>query len=263
MKVSVTPALLLLFFLVVSNVSSACLSAYQFKIFPVGVSDGKLITLDVKIRRTQAIGNDCPGLETKGQWQEKWLLFAYISVYTKEQKLLSSSVRDSAVSACTGYLDSLKKIYSRCYGLILKEHPALDLFTPGYISFCDYQKKCDLVALSHDTLSDMDYLFYQSKFYPLSVIKDTSYYGFNKNYYYTGTSVGMYVSSVRLYTSKTMTLVIAHLGTGHEIGLREEDGQLPAAKEYQPKLEFKDIKLAVYTEPIMHHGYGFDIFIVK
>ena len=53
-----------------------------------------------------------------------------------------------------------------------------------------------------------------------------------------------------------------HLATGHEISLAE-DGEITLAKEYKPTFAFTDIKKSNYIEPLLHHGYGFDTFIVK
>jgi hypothetical protein len=33
-------------------------------------------------------------------------------------------------------------------------------------------------------------------------------------------------------------------------------------KEYKPKFEFTNIKTAVYEEPLLHHGFGFDAFLL-
>ena len=77
--------------------SFACLNTYQFKIFPVGVSQDKIITVDVQIRRTSQVeGNRWLklGLEKADEWSEMWILYSYVSAYDKNQKLLSLTPLD-------------------------------------------------------------------------------------------------------------------------------------------------------------------------
>jgi hypothetical protein len=34
------------------------------------------------------------------------------------------------------------------------------------------------------------------------------------------------------------------------------------AKDHKPKILFHDIRRSVYEEPLLHHGYGLDMFII-
>ena len=62
--------------------SFACLNTYQFKIFPVGVYNDTILTVDVQIRRTsQDEGNRWLelGLDSLDESSEMWIINAFIS----------------------------------------------------------------------------------------------------------------------------------------------------------------------------------------
>jgi len=257
--------------------SFACLNTYQFKIFPVGVSQDKIVTVDVQIRRTSQVeGNRWLklGLEKTDEWGEMWILYSYISTYDKKQKLISLTSLDTTYSIGKTYADTLYKTYQRGLKKITTEFSDIEYFKPEYISFCDFQQKCNLVKIQSDTVSNKDYVVYEGKKYQTDIVKDTSYYGFDRSPYHPETITGLYINSIRVYKTKTITLLITHLATGHEIGMgwitsdpkkagKTEDGEISLAKEYKPNLTFTDIKKSTYEEPLLHHGYGFDIFIIK
>jgi hypothetical protein len=257
--------------------SFACLNTYQFKIFPVGVSQDKIITVDVQIRRTSQVeGNRWLnlGLEKTDEWSEMWILYSYVSAYDKNQKLISLTPLDTTYSIGKNYSDTLDKAYQNGLKKIANEFTDLEYFRPDYISFCDFQQKCNIVKIQSDTLSSKDFVIYEGKKYQTDIVRDTSYYGFGRSPYHPETITGLYINSVRVYKTKTLTLLVTHLVTGHEISMgwitsdpkkagKTEDGEISLAKEHKPNLTFTDLKKSTYEEPLLHHGYGFDIFIIK
>lgn len=255
----------------------ACLNTYQFKIFPIGIYQDKIVTVDVQVRRTSQIeGNRWLGLNLKNpdEFSVMWILCTRISTYDKNQKTQSSTPIDTVYAIGKDYSDTLLSAYQACYNSVLKQYPSIELFTPDYISFCDYQKKCDLLSVTNDTIQNTDYLTLEEKKYPIKVIRDTSYFAFNNSPYHSGNTTGLYISSTRTYKTESMTLVLAHLETGHEISMgwitndpnkksEEEGDPVIVSKEHKPGFEFNNLDKAVYQEPLLHHGYGFDIFIIK
>ncbi|MFN5381159.1 MAG: hypothetical protein ACK5CD_09365, partial [Bacteroidota bacterium] len=104
--------------------SFACLNTYQFKICPVGVSQDKIITVDVQIRRTSQVeGNRWLklGLEKTDEWSEMWILYSYVSTYDKNQKLISLTPLDTTYSIGKHYTDTLDKAYQNGLKIIAKE----------------------------------------------------------------------------------------------------------------------------------------------
>ncbi len=255
----------------------ACLNTYQFKIFPVGISQDKIVTIDVQIRRTSEYEGNKKlnlGLVNAKAGNYFWVLYSYISTYYKYQKLISLKPFDTTYSIGKSYSDTLDKTYHRGLEKIALQFNNLEYFKPDYISFCDFQQKCNLVKIQSDTVLNKEYVIYESKKYQTYVVQDSSYFGFDKSRNHTETIKGLYINSIRVYKTKTITMLIAHLATGHEISMgwitsdpkkasKKEDGEISLANEHKPNFKFSDINQSTYQEPLLHHGYGFDIFIIK
>jgi len=246
-------------------ISFACLHAYQFKIFPVGVADNKIVTVDFKIHRADYVSND------DDEHRAMWFLYAFVSTYEQNQKLIEAIPFDSIVVKSDNYVEKLKEIYDVAFVKIQMSFPSIELFTPKYISFCDFQKKCKLIEVDIRTsISEDTYLIsidtatikYKNKKYVLDILKDSLYYGFDEKFLYVDVDIQDFrISSYRIYKTKNVKLIVFHLATGDELHWRKEEDENPA-KEYTPDFPFNDIKNSVYTEPLLHHGYGFDAFII-
>lgn len=263
--------------------TSACLNTYQFKIFPVGIIDSKITTVDVQIMRTSQyegnyILNPNMNYDEHNDWtiseSEMWILYSYISVYDKNQKLLSSTPFDTTYSIGHNYIDSLQSTFNAAYTKIINDNHDIELFVLEYISFCDFQKKCNNLETLYDSTSNTNYIIYQNKKHKIDIINDTSYYAFGSNHYNPETLEWLYINSIRTFKTKDTELIITHLITGHELSMgwltndpeiakNSENEIIRLLKEYKPDLKFSDIKKSVYEEPILHHAYGFDIFILK
>lgn len=274
-----------------TSMSYACLNTYQFKIYPVGVSNGNIVSVDVQIRRTsRAEGNRelNLGLKDNGKVEEMWILYSYISTYDKHQKLIANRPIDTTYCIDLNYTNTLNSTYLRGFKDIEERFPEIDFFNPDYISFCDFQQACNMVEIGSDTVLNEDYIIYDEQKYPVEIEKITQdklqYRLDNGKGAYEMTDIqSLYINSVRVYKSKTMTLVINHLASGHEIIMENRETksnpniivdysninvdynnkQETRRKEYNPKIEFTDIRKSTYQEPVLHHGYGVDVFIVK
>ena len=262
-----------------ANFSFACLNTYQFKMFPVGIYNDTILTVDVQIKRTSQVEGDRRlklGLDSIDEWSEMWIINAFISKYDKNQRIFEKERIGATYSIGKNYLDSLQMIYLKGFDKLSNKYSELEIFKPTYISFCDFQQKCELIKLSNDNIYDMDYLIYSEKKYPIDIIRDTSYYAFGKSVYHPDDISGLYINSIRIYTVDDFQLIITHLATGHEIGMgwitsdtevykenQAKEEPISLAKERKPEIDFNEIRLSVFEEPLLHHGYGFDIFIIK
>ncbi len=250
-----------------SSLSSfACLSAYQFKIFPVGVVGNEIVTVDFQIHRGGTMSEN-------DEFLMDWYLRAYISTYNQNQQLIKAALFDSVEIKSNEYLPKLQEMYNAAFAKIQTDFPSMELFTPTYISFCDFQTKCKLIEIHtvNDTITFSatytktykipDALLYKNKKYPLDILKDTLYFGFGTKDVLETLYVPYHISSYRIYEAGTVKLIVFHLGTGDDLYMREE--YKTPAKEHKPKFNFKNIKTAVYEEPLLHHGFGFDAFFVE
>lgn len=264
----------LIFFLFLMRINTfACMNAYQFKIYPVGIYKGNILTVDYQIRTvSQPDGNRSLklGLKKIDEESPMWILKSFISTYDRNKKLISSKLFSTTYTLQGDYTDTLQENYSKAFAKLIKERPSMELFQPEYLSFCDFQKNCELVSVSSDSIAKKDYLLFSNRKYSIDIIKDTQFYGF------AGSKIenvsAYYINSVRIYKTKTIQLILPHLTTGHDIAMgwftndpikAKEDESLTLVKEHKPDFEFNSIKKATYYEPLLHHGYGFDFFVIN
>lgn len=270
---------LILFILLLSPLfSSACLNTEQYKIFPVGIHKGNIVSVDFQIRRT-SIGEgsrmldlEIPDSIPSEPSAEMFILISRIRIYNPQQSLLESDTISSlSYSFGKDYSDTLIKSYYASYKRAQKLYPEMELFETEYLSFCDFYKSCEMVSLGFNAQSGQDQLLIGKSQYPLYIFSDSTYaiYG-NKEYY--PNSAGLFISSVRIYKSRNHQLIISHLEAGHELamGYMERSSEpetnwhsgVPAASEHKPDVDFSALKSAVYQEPLLHHGYGLDVFVL-
>lgn len=260
--------LVLILFLIQSLTSFACLDATQHKIFPIGVLNGKVITINVHIHRTHS---NFKKQNNEGNYSNTmWVIKSYISIYDYNQNLISKSLIEESQIHEESYLSALQSSYSKGVNQIESKYHNIEYFIPDYISFCDFQKRCEILEIKHDTINKKDYLKYKNIDYAINL---NEYNNYKKSMLYSGNLTAYYLSSTRIYKAKNLELVIGHLETGHEISMgwitnnltkkpKSEFEVIIVPKEHKPEIVFDKLDNVVYKEPLLHHGYGFDFFIV-
>lgn len=255
----------------------ACLNTYQFKVFPVGTANNKIITVDIEIRRTsitEASMRFNQDFESSDDLPFFWILAVRNSVYDKNQKLLTSTVVDTSFAVGSKYKNQLLQVYQNGLSCALDQYPEIKLFTPNHISICDYQKECGPISVHNDTSLSRDYIITENKKHIILIMHDTSHFAFAHPSYNTSSTRGFHISSSRVYKNETTTLFIAHLQNGHEITMAESDTNIVSKTKNKrtpeilnqkniESIDFDKITNAVYREPLLHHGYGFDVFAVE
>ena len=263
-------------FIIQTSVSFACLNTYQFKVFPVGVSNKQIITVDVIVKRTsQEEGNYKLkfGLTDYKKFDDMWILYSSISTYDKNQKLLSNIPMDTVYALGESYTDTLNKTFLEGVTRIENEFTDLEYFTPEYISFCDFQQKCNRVQVKTDTVLNRDYIIFDGETYQIELKKERSEYNITQDKGSLGPFESLYVNSVRVYKTTHLTLCVNHIRIGQYalISTRKTNSNNSETtrrnryipKEHRPDVEFTTLKTSTYQEPVLHHDYGFDVFIVE
>ncbi|WP_299116009.1 hypothetical protein [uncultured Winogradskyella sp.] len=260
--------LLVFVFLFQSLNAFACLSAKQQKLFPVGVIDDSIIFIEVHLYRTHDIDkND----KSKNMMAMKWKVKSYVSIYNKFHKLISQTEIESSEIKGRSYLPLLQSTYTKGLAQIKSIYKSLDYFKAEYLSFCDYQKKCKRLEIHHDSITKKDTFKYKKQDFTIELSDNQKD---EKSETFVGHLSSYFLNSVRIYKTKDIELIIGHIATGHEVSMgwiTDNPNKKPnkfgdpihKAEPYHPDFEFKELRTAVYEEPIMHHGYGFDLFIIK
>lgn len=246
-----------LFLLFAAN-AYACLMATQERIIPIGTSDNCLIGLEVLSNR-YGMGK----YREKAVWDFQFTIKGFNSddsEYQIDTLILEKGIANEQVEELLRA--KLHEALQICHQL-----DDFLLLQPKTISFCDFQTECSKIDL-FETDQEMRFkLKNEDTSYPIHFL-NTAYQGeiakpYKKyfDFYFEDATVGidLKISSVREYENSSYKLTIFHLGTGQEIGLPEidEDDQ---KQEYKFDKPLSTIQDAVFTEPILHHGKGFDYF---
>lgn len=257
----------------------ACFYASQHKIFPVGTKGNSVYTIDYKLVRTENIrvksrfNINVPESPEK-KMEAIWLIYGTLVEYDLHQNKLNETPLDTTWQVGMEYKDSLESSYSRILSYVKTTFPDLDYFDIDYLSYCDYQLECSKVSVSYDTVTETNYIHYKKKKYEVSVFKDTTLINENINPFFQSQIDHMRINSVRIYKNKSIELVMLFMASGDYIyeyttdkklaGTTNEDGtNYILSQEHKPDFEFNSIEKGTYPEPVMHHGFGLDLFIVR
>ncbi len=255
--------LILLFSIVYFIQASACLSAHQNRIFPIGVSAKGLLVLEVHLDRSDDVesedGRDVIGNPT---WYGKVYCNTYKN-YELQQSDTLGILKDFKESELT---EKLKPYLQQC-NIRIKDLPQFVAAQKESITFYGYSAGAGVKVIS-DTIKQTAsvrvtpkhianipiflsnfplYQDYQSYF---GEVDDTAAY-------VASMETGLLVGSARKYTLGKKALYIVHL----------ESGQLYPDPENEKKVHAAEskhfIETGLFTEPVMHHGHGFDFYILE
>lgn len=248
--------------LFVTTCASACLSAHQNRIFPIGISSRGLVVLEVHLERS----DDEDGGAAPDELDPVWYGKVYCNTY-KDYELQESDtlgiLKDFKESELA---EKLKEYLSRC----IDKAKALPQFVKAQremITFYGYSAGAGVKVIS-DTVKQtasvrvtpkhMANIPIFSSNFPL--YEDyQSYFGEvdDTAAYVASLETGLLVGSVRKYTLGKQALYIVHLESGQLYPDPENEKKVHAAESKH----FTDTGL--FTEPVMHHGHGFDFYILE
>ena len=264
MKTNITFYILILY----STISFACFSTTQFKTFPIGINNGNIITIDAFIYRDSYIDKDSTNKYSMPKIL--WEIKSFIAIYDMNGKLISKQVIEISEIKNDKYLSQLRSSYKKGIQIIKEKYSKIKYFKPSYISYCDFQKKCEILEIENDTINKNDYLVYKGTKHTINL---NNYSEYKKSMLYSDDLISYFISSTRIYRMDKIEIVIGHLETGHEISMgwittdknkkpKDDYDVVIIAEEKKPNFEFSELENAIYEEPLLHHGYGFDFLIV-
>jgi len=245
------------------NTTLACNGADQFRVFPVGICQQGLVSYDVIIHRmfkSEAYDKYHLDVKTSKDFDDVWVLIGRISIYDKNGKLLSSKTKDTLSAVGKSYHIPLQKGLSKAILDIKQSYRSIELLSPSHISFYPLKKKTKIVSLYRDSVADRDFEIYRNKRYDILCLKDTSLC-VNKDNSFCPQNVDMcLISSIRIYKSATKTIVITHIQTSEEIRMDLDLKNIRRKIKFD-KPNFKRLDQTAFCEPLLNHGYGFDLLI--
>jgi hypothetical protein len=258
--------LLLLFLLISSKAIQSCNAADQCRLFPLGSCSSGFVFVETHLYRT----TDPKG--NRYEMPSKWFGESFLKVYDDNHRLVSSRLLDS-LTLRDKINDErfIKNSFMKGLGLAKQLH-GFTAAKPVYLSYCDFQQKCQDAQLRNDTVKHVLFVKLRNqKQYEVKVLKDTTSIAGRYLEYYGGFNGGLIdyssidISSVRKYTIGTKTVTVLHLANGDKPEAASEagDSEIPKRKEYKPNVAFNLLETSIVYEPLLHHGHGFDFFIVE
>ncbi len=247
---------IIFFFIILLPVQlSACLNAHSFKIFPLGMTGDTIISVDIHMWRSDSFfleegeekGN--VSVNTFSSSDFKWKIKTYITKYDRYQHPIEALSVDSAIFSKDDCTDILFLLYERAFNKVKKEYETIELFKPIEISFYDGVSECGNIKLSDAVIR------YNKNEYPIAIINDPTYHGFDADseYHEIMTTPPLPpIYSVRKYRTSNFELVVLHLQSGQSVD-----------KSEKLSVEFNDIGSAIYQEPLLYHGHGYDLFVLE
>lgn len=253
------------------QLSHACLHAFQHKIYPVGIIEEQVITIDISIQRTSQNEGARPlGIEVAegSEHEPMWLLSASIANYTFQQKLISQKVYADCHSLGISYADSVEQLYARTLANLLDSLPELEQFALVEMTDCLAHKDCQFIGLKSDTTAGRKaFLLHDRREFEVFYTQDSSHLDFADSPYFDPALESYIIGTTRMYKLGDATLILAHVQTGHEVAVgmiysepekSSEDNEI----SNRSRDKILDIEDEFFQEPLMHHGYGFDVFLV-
>jgi len=242
----------------ISTNAFCCLMASQERIIPIGTSENCLIGMEILSIRYG-----------EGEFGEKelWNYKITLKGFNEDYSEFFVNNLDSVNGIKNSDFEKLLKLQIDKALQICNKLENFEILKPKEISFCDYQKDCSKLKLKEINGQLKFQVNKTNKSFPIHYL-DTVFQGeIARHYkayfefYFEDSIIGtdLKISSIREYENNYYKLLIFHLGTGQQFELAAT-GKLPQKKEIKFTKELNTIKDAIFTEPILHHGKGFDYF---
>ncbi len=266
-KIQISPFLIMvsltLSFILQSGEIEACLGASQNRIFPLGISEGRLCVFETHLRRTEYREKGKPVLELKAAW----LGISYFNIYDDKLNILHSEVIDTInMFEQSEYLSVITKSFDRAM-ILAKSQEGFIQAQPESIFFCDYRKTCSHASLVFDTIKNDIGIVFEKHEYRVNPLYDSTSIASNFLNYYSNFDYEknlatefedfLFINSVRRFQIGEESLCIVHIGSGN-VFETASGGTYPPGNEYEAEFPFSDIDQSVFEESVMHHGHGFD-----
>lgn len=255
--------LFLLSLILISSMSaSGCLSAHQNRIFPIGISSKGLVVLEVHLERS----DDEDGGAAPDELDPVWYGKVYCNTY-KDYELQHSDTLGVLKDFKERELaEKLKPYLQQCNNRI-NSLPQFVAAQKESITFYGYSTGAGVKVVSDTvrqtagvrvTAKHMANIPIFSSNFPL--YQDyQAYFGEvdDTAAYVASMETGLLVGSARKYTLGKQVLYIVHLESGQLYPDPENDKKVHAAESKH------FIGTGLFTEPVMHHGHGFDFYVLE
>lgn len=210
-----------------------------------------------------------PRSEESSEPQGYWYGDLYLRGYnTQNKKVIENSIGSITINPQDNYINKIQAKYKVVLDK-LRANKSFQIAIPNEISFCDFQTKCSLANLYFDTLNQKWGFESNLKKHEIDQLKDSTHFMFDilfyKKYDFKALLNRFFINSMRTYQIVNQNIILIHLATGSKESNGDVLIQITNAKEHQPECfgTFLNINDAIFEEPTLMHGKGFDVFYIK
>lgn len=266
MKISITATKTIIIFaiLLLSNHIFACLGASQNRLFPLGMSKDGLCVLETRLFRTED-----PKSEPK--LIPVWGGIAYLKIYNvNHQEVKSEIIDEFKIFDKKLYLEKIESSLQKAYN-IAQKYNGFIAAEPVDFKIIDFKHKGHNININYDLKRNKVNLKINKNLYPINELLNKESIAKNMVSRFTAYTEeeltaksyknALLLNSVREFKIGKMTLKIVHLAYGDTRFIPSNNPSEIATI----KANFKNKKLdkTIFEEPVIHHGCGFDFFVLS
>lgn len=253
---------LILFFLTSTlNISYACLSATQNRIYPLGSCPKGLVVVETRLVRTEKKNHRDERIEIV----PVWFGVSYFKTYDKNYLVIEEKV-----------IDTLKLFLDKDYEITIEQTFLKGQeFAKNVVGFqsatllsiqkCNFQFNCYNSNLDFDSLNNTSYIKFDNEKINISMLNDTTMNSLSFDFLQHLKGFDdiiidaklfrsiLGIASIREYQIGTEKLLVYHLGNRDDIHVIEDNSK----KEKIPKF---DLKRITYPENVNYHSDNFDFW---
>lgn len=264
-----TKKVLVLTIVFISYNSFACLSASQNRLFPIGMTSKGLCVLETRLFRTELSG------ENKTLYDEVKLIpgwggITYLKFYNAKREELESQIIDQfPVFDEKFYLEKIESSYQKAIEIAANHK---DFIPAETISFktLDFKQKSKHINLNYDIKNNkVNLLLDKLKYTIKELFIENSIAGniLHKLSGYDDLKINaklfknaLLLNSVRTFKIGNKTLTVIHIAYGDSSFLPTND--TPELVDMKANFKNKKLTQTIFEEPVVHHGCGFDFFVL-
>lgn len=253
-------------FLTAYQIGFSCFCAEHHRIYLLGENKDSIFVMLTEMNRSDFVDRK----NTMAETQPYWYGTVFLVTYDKDLNVLNKVYwNETKILPDDNFIEKLEDIRQSMIQK-LNENKAFSMAIPLDISFCDFQKSCKEVQLYQDDSKEIYSLNYLGNNYEIKTLKDSSNPIFDlyfyESYKYKSIKDKLFINSIRKYKLLKHQVLVVHLSSGSHIESSNNSEFIPVLnpKEYVPECisTFLD-KGSVFEEPVLTHGKGFDVMIIK
>lgn len=240
-------SLLLVLILSLATKGFSCGGAFQYRLFPIGATSGKLVLIETALERYWSNGDPDTTGETRDWWNGTVILKTMDSLGNLEvvEKLGEVDFPDM------NYSNELKPLFDKAFKRA-DDLPGFQIANTPTVEFCNFREKCETVDLISSTTDDLALKPKGKKEIQVSIPSIVIQHSKSNG----GLDPNFRINSIRTIKLGENEMIIANIASG-EIHNTDLESQ---TKNQEKCISLQD---CIYKEIVIYHGISFDVILLN